>query len=86
MDCRTLRRHLQDLVNEGYLWEFVLNPRLPSEVKVQRELEAPAKHLGITLVQYREVNVIFGNSPIEGTTTKIGPSTSMNPAGTVIQQ
>ena len=28
------------------------------------------EHAGSTLVQYREVNVIFENSPVEGTTTK----------------
>jgi len=70
MDCRTLRWHLQDLVNKEYLREFVLNPKLPSEVRVQRQPEAPAEHPGSTLVQCQEVNVIFGNSPIEGTTTK----------------
>ena len=70
MECQTLQRYLQDLVNEGYLWEFFLNPRLPLEVRVQRQLEAPVEHLGSTLVQYREVNTIFDNSPIEGTTTK----------------
>ena len=32
--------------------------------------EAPAEDLGSTLIQYREVNAIFKNSPIEGTTSK----------------
>jgi len=70
VDCWTLRRQLQDLINERYLQEFVLNPRLPSEVRVQRQPEAPTEHAGSTSVQYREVNTIFGNSLIEGTTNK----------------
>ena len=70
MDCQTLRRYLQDLVNEGYLREFILNPGLPSEVKVQRQSEAPAEHPGSTLVQNREVNAIFEISLIENTTNK----------------
>ena len=47
---RTLRRYLQDLVNERYLQEFVLNPGLLLEVRVQRQPEAPNKHPGSTLV------------------------------------
>jgi len=70
VDYRTLRRHLQDLINEGYLREFVLNPILPLEVRVQRQPEALAEHPGSTLVQYREVNTIFENSSIEDTTIK----------------
>ena len=62
VDCRTLRRYLQDLVNEEYLREFILNHELPSEVRVQRQPEAPVEHLGSTLVQYQEVDVIFDNS------------------------
>jgi len=58
------------LVNEGYLRKFILNPGLPSEVRAQRQPQAPADHLGSTLVQCREVNAIFDNSPIEDTTTK----------------
>ena len=57
------------MVNEGYLREFILNPGLPSEVRVLRQPEAAAEHLGSTLVQCREVNAIFGNFPIEGTIT-----------------
>ena len=57
------------MVNEGYLWEFVLSLELPLEVRVLRQPEAAAEHLGSTLVQCREVNTIFGNFPIEGTTT-----------------
>ena len=37
---------------------------------MQRQHEALAEHLGSTFVQYWEVYAIFGNSPIEGTTTK----------------
>jgi len=85
MDCQTLRRYLRDLVNEGYLWEFVLNPKFSAEVRVQRQLEALIEHLGSTLVQYQEVNTIFSNSPIEAPPPRKGPSMSTKPAGTVIQ-
>jgi len=37
---------------------------------VQRQPEALAEHPSSTLVQCREVNAIFENSLIEGTTTK----------------
>ena len=37
IDCRHLQKHLQELVNQGYLREFILNPEKPSEVKVQKE-------------------------------------------------
>ena len=37
VDCRHLQKQLQELVNRGYLKEFILNPRKPSEVKVQKE-------------------------------------------------
>jgi len=31
---RFLRRQLQELINRGYLKEFILNPRKPSKTKV----------------------------------------------------
>jgi len=64
VDCRTLKRHLQDLINKGYIWEFILNPERPSEVRVQRQSETIDEQVGSTLVQYRKVNAIFGNSSI----------------------
>jgi len=48
----------------------VLNPGLPSEVMVQRQLDALVERPSSTLVQYQKVNAIFRNSLIEGTTTK----------------
>jgi len=68
----------------GYLQEFVLNPKLRSEVRVQRQPEAPAEHCGCTLVQYQEVNAIFRNSPIEGTSNKEKTLSSMKPGGIII--
>jgi len=32
-----LWRHLQELVNQGYLKEFIINPGQPSETKVQKD-------------------------------------------------
>jgi len=58
------------LVNEGYLREFILNPGLSSEVRVQRQPETIDEHSGSTLIQYQEVSAIFKNSPLEGTTAK----------------
>jgi len=69
-DCRTLQRHLPDLVNEGYLREFILNLELPSEIRVQRQPGTIDEHSSSTLVQDKKVNATFGNSPMEGTTTK----------------
>jgi len=66
----TSRWHREDLVNQRYLQKFVLNTGLPSEVRVQRQLETPAEHPGSTLVQYQIVHAIFANSLIKGTTTK----------------
>ena len=37
---------------------------------MQRQPETIDEHPGSALVQYQEVNAIFENSPIEGTTTK----------------
>ena len=37
---------------------------------MQRQPETISEHAGSTLVQYRELNAMFKNSPIEGTTTK----------------
>ena len=37
---------------------------------MQTQPETTDKHAGNTLVQYREVNAIFRNSPVEDTTTK----------------
>jgi len=42
MECHTLQWHLQKLINEGYLWEFIPNPGLPLEVRVQRLPETMA--------------------------------------------
>ena len=70
MDCQTLQRHLQDLVNEGYLREFILNPGLPSKIRVQRQPKTTDEHASRALIQYREVKAIFENSQVEGTTIK----------------
>ena len=37
MDCRSLRRHLQELKNRGYLKEFILKPRQPLKTREQKE-------------------------------------------------
>jgi len=68
--CRTLRRHLQGLINQGYLREFVLNPVQPSKIKVQKEPPPQVGQAGNTLIQSRELNAIFATSPIDGTTRK----------------
>ena len=70
MECRTLRQHLKDLVNEGYLQEFILDPRLPSKIRVQRQPKSTDENLGKTFVQYREGERHLRNSPKEGTSTK----------------
>ena len=41
-----------------------------AELDANQQPETIDEHLGSTLVQYREVNAIFRNSPIEGTTAK----------------
>ena len=42
VDCRSLKKQLLELVNRGYLKEFVLNPGQSSKVKVQKAApEAP---------------------------------------------
>ena len=68
------------------LLKFILNPGLPSEVRVQRQPEAIDEHPGSTLIQYREITAIFKNSPIEGTTAKERTLYSTKPGGTTIQQ
>ena len=73
VDCRSLRRKLQELVNRGYLKEFILNPGQPSETRVQKDAPEASQQedqVSRTLIQYREVNTIFGASPIEGITAK----------------
>ena len=50
VDYWTQHQHLHDLVNKGYLWEFVLNLRLPLEIRVHRHLETPPEHPGSALV------------------------------------
>ena len=37
---------------------------------MQRQLKTTDEHPSNALVQYRKVNAIFGNSPMDGTTTK----------------
>ena len=65
VNCRSLQRQLQELVNQGYLQEFVLNPEQPSETKVKKTAhEVPQQES--QAIQYREINTIFGASPIEG--------------------
>jgi len=70
VNCRTLRQHLQELVNQGYLREFIFNFIQLSEIRVQRQPKTMDECPGSDLIQYREVNAIFGTSPVEGTTAK----------------
>jgi len=70
VECRTLRQYLQDMFNERYLREFILNLGLPSEIRMQRQYETIDEHQGNSLIQYKEVDAIFGTSPVEGTTVK----------------
>jgi len=60
------------LVNKGYLREFILNLGLPSEVRMRKQPKTIDEHRGSALVQYREVNIIFRTSSVEGTTAKGG--------------
>ena len=65
IDCRSLWRQLRQLVNRGYLKEFILNPGQPSETKVQKEApEGPQQESQVnqTFIQYWKVNAIFGTS------------------------
>ena len=60
-------------MNLGYLKKFILNPGQPSKARVQRDVSETSRLEGQAtraLVYCREVNAIFGASPIEGTTTK----------------
>jgi len=69
MDYRSLWRQLQELVNPGYLQEFVANPGQLLETKVRKgppEVPQPESRA----IQYREIDVIFGASPIEGTSSR----------------
>ena len=69
MDCRSLWRQLQELVERGYLQEFILNPVQPLEVKVHKifpEKTQPESQV----IQCQEVDAIFGSSPIEGCTSR----------------
>jgi len=73
VDYRHLRKQLQELINQGYLKEFILNPGEPSEVKVQKEAPEAQHQKSQTsrdLVNYREVDGIFGACPLEGTTSR----------------
>ena len=67
-DCRSLWKQLQELMDWGYLKEFILNPGQSSEVKVQKR--APETQIGDlsshTLVSYKEVEALFGACPLEG--------------------
>ena len=38
VDCRYLRKRLQELMNQGYLKEFILDLGQPSEARVQRDV------------------------------------------------
>jgi len=65
IECRILRRHLHDLVNQGYLREFTFSQGQPSETKVQKEHPPQDSQASSALIQYREVNVIFGSTLID---------------------
>ena len=73
INCRHLRKQLQELVNWEYLKKFIRNPGQPSEVKVQKgapdtqQLGNLANH---ALIGYKEVKVIFSTCLLEGTTLK----------------
>ena len=73
VDCWSLLKQLQELINRGYLKKFILNLGQPSKVKLQKEIfedqqqRNPASN---ALVIYRETGVIFGASPLEGTTSR----------------
>jgi len=71
VDCRSFWRQLQELVNQGYLQKFVLNPGQLSETKVKKgALEVPQQES--QAIQYRKINAIFGASSIEDTTSLEG--------------
>ena len=57
-------------MNKEYLREFILNPGLLSEVRVQKQFETIDEHRGSALIQYRKVNAIFGTSSVESTIAK----------------
>ena len=70
VDCRSLRKQLHELVNRGYLKEFILNPGQPSKVKVQKETTKDQQQRNVAnhaLVKNLEVDVIFDACPLEDT-------------------
>ena len=73
VDYRYLRKQLQELVNRGYLKEFILNLGEPSEVKVRKEAPKAQQWKSSTshaLVYYEEVDAILGAYPLEGITSR----------------
>ena len=60
-------------MNLEFLKEFILNTGQPSKSRVQKEAPEVPQQEGQTtqaLIQYRELNIIFDTSLIEGTTSK----------------
>jgi len=57
VDCHSLRRQLQELVNRGYLKDFITNLRQLSETRVQKKVNQTPQHesqVNQALIQYRK--------------------------------
>ena len=71
VNYQTLRRHLQELIDRGYLKEFILQNGPTSEsTKPKKDSEISQEDAtDHALVNYK-VDTIFDACPIEGTTSK----------------
>ena len=73
VNCQSLRKQLQELVNWRYIKGFNLKPGQPLEVKVQKAAPETPKQgnpASRTLVSYREVDAIFSACSLKSTTSR----------------